>query len=86
MLRKKTNSVLNSYRQEHQKVNTKSSGMGANEVCASTWFAYNVLSFSRAKHQTKSTKSTIEVSRIFFSFYKHLLSVILHQCTISKTN
>ena len=45
VLKKKMNSVLNSYRRERQKVNTKCSGMGANEVYTSTWFAYNAPSF-----------------------------------------
>jgi len=62
VLKKKMNAVLNSYRQERQKVNSKTSGMGANEVYTSTWFAYNALQFLHTKYQPRPTKNTIEVS------------------------
>jgi hypothetical protein len=62
VLKKKMNSVLNSYRRERQKVNSKTSGMGANEVYTSTWFAYNALQFLHTKYQPRPTKNTIEVS------------------------
>jgi len=56
------NSVLNSYRRKRQKVNSKTSGMGANEVYTSTWFAYNALQFLHTKYLPRPTKNTIEVS------------------------
>lgn len=70
VLKKKMNSILNSYRRERQKVIARTSRMEGNEVYNSTWFAYNALSFLHSKYQPRSTKSTSEVScidiRIFF--------------------
>lgn len=58
------NSISNSYRRERQKLNTKTSGMGANGVYTSTWFTYNVLQLLHTKYQPRPTKNTIEVSYI----------------------
>ncbi|KAF0713548.1 MADF domain-containing protein, partial [Aphis craccivora] len=46
---------------KRQKVNSKTSGMGANEVYTSTWFAYNALQVLHTKYQPRPTKNTIEL-------------------------
>lgn len=63
VLKKKMNSILNSYRRERQKVLSKTSGTRSkDEVRPSLWFAYEALSFLHSKYQPRRTTNMIEVS------------------------
>ncbi|XP_054283483.1 uncharacterized protein LOC129000544 [Macrosteles quadrilineatus] len=58
-VKKKINSLLSSFRRERTKENKKS-GMAANEVYKSNWFAYAPMAFLKDKFKVNDTKSSEE--------------------------
>lgn len=75
-IKKKIQSLLASFRREKQKLKT-TSGMGAEEVYDTKWFAFKSLLFLKDKNRPVQTEDTEgKVSKIITEFILYLIIII----------
>jgi Alcohol dehydrogenase transcription factor Myb/SANT-like. len=65
-VKKKINSLLASFRRERRKVMCTTSGIGADEVSQSKWFAFKSLLFLMDKNKLRQSQCTDEVSSYMY--------------------